>query len=292
MKTLNVIGCGRVGRTCGRLWAAAGVFSVQDVLTRSVATAADAVTFIGAGRAAPGLSAMRAAEVWMIATRDDAIAASCDALADSGLLRAGDIVFHLSGGTPSGALESAAARGAFAASVHPVKTFTDAAAAARSFAGTFCSAEGDARALAVLKPAFERIGARVFDIAPEFKAIYHSGGVFACNYLVALIEIALRCHEKAGIPREVSLAAIAPMVRETVDAVFARGPAAALTGPVSRGDVTTLGRHLAALAAWDGSIEALYRELGMVAAALAEEDHRAAPEALEKVRRLLGGAER
>lgn len=289
MKTLNIIGCGRVGRTCGRLWAAAGVFSIQDVITRSVATAADAVKFIGAGRAAPGLSAMRAAEVWMIATRDDAIAASCDALADSGLLRAGDIVFHLSGGTPSGALVSAAGRGAFVASVHPVKTFTDAAAAARTFTGTFCSAEGDARALAVLKPAFEKIGARVFDIAPEFKAIYHSGGVFACNYLVALIEIALRCHEKAGIPREVSLAAIAPMVRETIDAVFARGPAAALTGPVSRGDVTTLGRHLAALAAWDGSLAALYRQLGIVAVALAEEDRRAAPEALEKVRRLLGG---
>ena len=47
-------------------------------------------------------------------------------------------------------------QGALIASVHPIKTFTDAEAAVQTFPGTFCSAEGDAEALAVLRPAFER----------------------------------------------------------------------------------------------------------------------------------------
>ncbi len=274
MKTLNIIGSGRVGRACGRLWARARVFEIQDVLTRSRASAGEGVKFIGAGRAVGQLEEMRPADVWMIATRDDAIVPSCVTLAASGKIIPDDIVFHVSGATPSSDLAAVKEKGALVASVHPIKTFTDAEAAARTFRGTFCSAEGDSGALQVLKPAFEGIGATVFDIDAALKPVYHSGGVFACNYLVALIEAALRAHEKAGIPRSASLKALEPMVRETVDAIFDKGPAPALTGPISRGDVATVRRQYAKVRDWDPELGALYRGLGLIAVALAESDHR------------------
>jgi len=274
MKTLNIIGSGRVGRACGRLWAKARVFKVQDVLTRSRASAAAAVKFISAGHAAGHLDEMRPADVWMIATRDDAIVPSCVTLAASGKIVPGNIVFHVSGATPSSDLKPARERGALIASVHPIKTFTDARLAAQTFPGTYCGAEGDFEALKVLKPAFAKIGARVLDINPELKPIYHSGGVFACNYLVALIEAALRAHEKSGIPRVASLKALEPMVRETVDAIFDNGPEQALTGPISRGDVATVGRQLARVREWDAEMGELYRGLGLLAVALAEADKR------------------
>lgn len=271
---LNLIGSGRVGRACGRLWARERVFEIQDVLARSLAGAEEGVRFIGAGRAVGQVDEMRPAGVWMIATRDDAIVPSCTALAAAGRIVPGDIVFHVSGATPSSDLRAAEAKGARVASVHPIKTFTDAAQAARTFAGTYCAAEGHPEALAVLRPAFERIGASVFDIAPELKPVYHSGGVMACNYLVALIEVALRAHEKGGIPRRASLKALEPMVRETVDAIFDKGPAAALTGPISRGDVATVRRQAGRVRAWDPEIGALYRGLGLIAVDLAESDRR------------------
>jgi predicted short-subunit dehydrogenase-like oxidoreductase (DUF2520 family) len=274
VKTLNIIGSGRVGRACGRLWARAGVFDIQDVLTRSQESAAQGVKFIGAGQPVGQLSEMRGADVWMIATRDDAIVPSCATLAASGKITPDDIVFHVSGATPSSALAPAREQGARVASVHPIKTFTDAEAAVQSFPGTFCAAEGDAQALMVLKPAFEKIGAKVFDIAPQAKPVYHAGGVFACNYLVALIEAALRAHEKAGIPRAASLKALEPMVRETVDAIFDKGPAKALTGPISRGDAAAVRRQLAVVQDWDREMGALYRGLGMLAIVLAEGDGR------------------
>jgi predicted short-subunit dehydrogenase-like oxidoreductase (DUF2520 family) len=274
VKTLNIIGSGRVGRACGRLWARAGAFEIQDVLTRSRESAAQAVKFIGAGHAVGHLDEMRGADVWMIATRDDAIVPSCATLAASGKITPDDIVFHVSGATPSSDLAAAREQGARVASVHPIKTFTDAEAAVQSFPGTFCAAEGDAEALRVLKPAFDKIGAKVFDIASESKPVYHAGGVFACNYLVALIEAALRAHEKAGIPRAASLTALEPMVRETVDAIFDKGPAKALTGPISRGDAATVRRQLALVRSWDREMGELYRELGMLALALAESDGR------------------
>jgi len=274
VKTLNIIGSGRVGRACGRLWAKARAFEIQDVLTRSRASAAAAVKFIGAGRAAGNLDEMRPADVWMIATRDDAIVPSCVTLAGSGKIVPGNIVFHVSGATPSSDLNPARERGALIASVHPIKTFTDARLAAQTFPGTDCGAEGDRGALKVLKPAFTKIGARVLDINPELKPIYHAGGVFACNYLAALIEAALRAHQRAGIPRSASLKALEPLVRETVDAIFEQGPAKALTGPIARGDAATVRRQLARIREWDGEMGKLYRGLGLIAVALAESGRR------------------
>lgn len=254
------------------MWARARVFEIQDVLTRSRESAAEAVKFIGAGRAVAGLAEMCDSDVWMIATRDDAIVASCDTLAATGRITPDDIVFHVSGATPSSALKSAAARGALTASVHPIKTFPDAELAVQRFPGTFCGAEGHPDALRVLKPAFESIGATVIEIAPELKPIYHAAGVFSCNYLAALIEAALRAHEKAGIPRAASLKALEPLVRETVDAVFDKGPAQALTGPIARGDVATVKYQLGMVEGWDTGMGALYRGLGLIATELAQSD--------------------
>jgi predicted short-subunit dehydrogenase-like oxidoreductase (DUF2520 family) len=274
VKTLNIIGSGRVGRACGRMWARAKVFEIQDVLTRSQASAAEAVRFIGAGKAVAALGEMREAEVWMIATRDDAIVPSARTLAASGKVTPDDIVFHMSGATPSSDLAPVKENGALVASVHPIKTFTDAERAVKSFAGTYCAAEGDAGALAVLKPAFEKIGAQVFEVTAALKPVYHSGGVLACNYLVALIEGAVRAHEQAGLPRAASLKALEPMVRETVDAIFSTGTDKALTGPISRGDVATVKRQLAAVESWDPAMAALYRGLGRIAVDLARRDGR------------------
>jgi len=289
LKTLNIIGSGRVGRACGRLWTRTRVFEIQDVLTRSQQSAAEAVAFIGAGRAVESLAGMREADVWMIATRDDAIVASCDALAAAHKITPDDIVFHVSGATPSSALQSAAARGALTASVHPIKTFPDAELAVQRFPGTFCGAEGNPDALKVLKRAFEAIGATVFEIAARLKPVYHAGGVFSCNYLAALIETAVRAHEKAGIPRAASLKALEPLVRETVDAIFDKGPARALTGPIARGDVATVRRQLAMVEDWDAGVGSLYRGLGLIAVDLAESDGKIDARRVAELREVLTG---
>jgi predicted short-subunit dehydrogenase-like oxidoreductase (DUF2520 family) len=64
------------------------------------------------------------------------------------------------------------------------------------------------------------------------------------------------------------------MVRETVDAIFSKGPEKALTGPISRGDAGAVRRQLASVREWDPEMGELYRGLGLVAVALAESDKR------------------
>jgi predicted short-subunit dehydrogenase-like oxidoreductase (DUF2520 family) len=173
------------------------------------------------------------------------------------------------------------------ASVHPVKSLADPEAASRHFAGTWCGVEGDARALAVLRPAFAGIGARLFDVDARFKTIYHAASVIVCNNLIALMEAGLRAYEKGGLPREQALRVMEPLVRETVDNVFRLGPVQALTGPVARGDLTTVARQLDALSAWDSDVAAVYRDLGRFALALGRAQGEAPPEAMDALAALL-----
>ncbi len=258
--TLNLVGAGHVGRALGRLFAASGAFALQDVLTRSAAGAQEAVDFIGAGRACADVGGMRPAPVWMLAVGDDAIAPACAALAQAQSLE-GAVVFHCSGAKASSELAAARAAGAFVASVHPVRSFADPAAVAAGFAGTFCGIEGDVAALAVLEPAFTAIGARLVRIDPAAKTVYHAAAVFASNYLVTVVDAALRAYAAAGVPEEVARELARPLATEALANVFRIGPAAALSGPVARGDFATVARQQEAVTRWDAATGQLYEAL-------------------------------
>jgi len=257
---LNLVGAGHVGRTLGRLFAATGALAVQDVLTRSPDSAMEATAFIGAGRACDDVKQMRPARVWMLAVGDDAIAPACAALAGSQPL-AGSVVFHCSGAKASTELAAARAAGAFVASVHPVRSFADPDAVAGAFAGTWCGVEGDPEALAVLEPVFEAIGARLVRIDPAAKTVYHAAAVFASNYLVTVLDAALRAYAAAGVPESVARELARPLASEALANVFRIGPEAALSGPVARGDVATVARQQDAVTRWDPATGRLYEAL-------------------------------
>ncbi len=285
--TLNIIGPGRVGRTLGVLLQRANLCAMQDVLSAEVATAETAVAFIGAGHAVRKLSDLRTADVWLLTPPDAAIATVATALAATGRVRQNDIVFHCSGSQPSSLLAPLAATGAHIASVHPLKSFADPAAAIKSFAGTYCAAEGDAAALAVLTPWFEQLGAKVTVIDPAGKTLYHAASVLVCNDLTALMEAGLRAYAGAGLDRATAQAMMEPLVRETLDNIFALGTARALTGPVARGDADVLTRQLAALNQLDPRIAEAYRALNQIAVELAKAQGGASAVALQAVTQAL-----
>ncbi|MGV3654204.1 MAG: Rossmann-like and DUF2520 domain-containing protein [Noviherbaspirillum sp.] len=260
--TLTILGGGKVGKSLGRLWHMHGIFTIQDVLSRSMDHARQAVTFIGAGRAVTAISELRPADIVLVSTPDDRILACARELAESGLLSGRSIVFHCSGSLPSGALEAATLAGAAVASIHPVRSFADPEQVVRSFAQTWCGAEGDRRALDMLEPAFTALGGRIVPVDASNKLLYHSAAVFASNYLVTLLDVALQAYGKAGIPPDAARGMLEPLVRKTVDNVFLHGPEQALSGPIARGDRVTVARQYRAVNAWDPRFGALYRHLG------------------------------
>jgi predicted short-subunit dehydrogenase-like oxidoreductase (DUF2520 family) len=273
-----MVGAGRAARTLARLWREAGVFAIGAVSNRSLASAQAATTFIGSGVpsefGALDARASASAQVVMIGVTDSEIEGVAQQLATRwSVLEAGSapaVVFHLSGALPAQSLAGLRSVGAAVASLHPVTSFADPAALLVSFASTPCALEGDAAALAVLEPALARIGAKVFRIDGNSKLAYHAGAVFASNYLVCLLDAATQAYAQAGIDAVEALALARPLIRQTLENVFAHGSAAALSGPIARGDVELVLAQHAALAVRNQDLARLYQELGRHAARLAQ----------------------
>lgn len=269
LPTLSIIGPGRVGKAIGRLLHVAGGVRISEVLVRTPELVNATLAFIGAGSAVSHIGAMQPASIFLLAVPDDQIEACATQLAASGCVRSGTIVFHCSGARTSAVLASVSVLGAVLASVHPIRSFADPAQVAASFTGTCCGVEGDPAALATLIPLFEAAGARMIAIDPSQKTLYHAAAVFASNYLVTLVDVAMQCYGQAGVAPETALQMIAPLLRESAENVLRLGPAAALTGPIARGDVATVACQQQALLQWHPAHAALYRQLAEATTALA-----------------------
>jgi len=256
---IAIVGPGKVGTVLGVLAAGAGVH-VTAVGARRPGQARAAAERIGHNaRPCTPNEAAGAAALVLLTVSDTAIAMVCDALAQAGAFARGASVAHCSGALGSDVLASARERcGCWVASMHPLQTFATVDSAVEAFAGTCVFCEGDEQARALVGELVEAIGGRCVDIPSSGKALYHAGAATACNAFAALVDAALAMFEGAGIDRETALEAVGPIVRATADNIAAMGPARALTGPVARGDIQTLKRHVRALDRTDQDVRELY----------------------------------
>lgn len=289
MLKLNIIGCGHLGKSLAYLWHKRACFQIQQVMNRSVESATQATDFIGAGIPVSEVQSMQPADVYLITTPDNQIINACQSLVESSLLKPGDVVFHCSGALSSEVLSAVRQFGASVCSVHPVKSFADSINAAESFDGTYCGIEGDKKALDIIEPAMQAIGAKLFHVQAEFKIHYHAASVMVCNYLTSLIEVGIQTYQKAGMDTETAIEVMEPMVRGTLNNIFTLGTVNALTGPIARGDDVVLANQLAALSEWNPDYAQLYAQLGEVALQLSRLKGRASDEALERMGKILAG---
>ncbi len=267
---LNLIGCGRLGRSLLRLWRQAGVVTIGELLSRSPASAAAAAEFVGAGGVRQALDEMSPADLWLIATPDAAIAATAAELSRSGHVRPGDCVFHCSGACASDLLAPLAERGADIGSAHPVLSFASPQAVSAGFAGSHVGIEGRGRAPQRLHALFEAIGGRCFDVDPRHKMLYHAASVFASNFTVVLLDVALRAYRSAGLAEATARAVMAPLVEGAIGDALRLGPADALSGPAARGDSELVRRQNACVEAWSDDAGKAYEVLSRLATELAQ----------------------
>jgi predicted short-subunit dehydrogenase-like oxidoreductase (DUF2520 family) len=270
VKTINLLGAGRVGRTLATLWRQHGVFQIQDVLTSRMASAQDACNAIGAGTAVARPETMRPADVWMIAVPDIHIAKVAAMLVAARPASATPaIVFHCSGALNASALQPLASLGWGTASAHCILSFANVEAAAQQFAGTACALEGDVMACNALDLAFGAIGAQCFRVAGEDKVLYHAAAVFATNFLPVIQSVAEAAWTRSGVPERLLPQLRANLLRNAVDNITRLGPAGALTGPAARGDVAAIERQAAVVSAWDAPSGDAYQVLSTLALRLA-----------------------
>ncbi len=274
MKTLNIIGGGRVGRSLAKLWHDHGTFVIQDVLTRSAQSADEAVQFIGAGRAVTLMQEMRTADVWMLAVPDSHIKKVALGLSNTTVagvfIALNAIIFHCSGTLDSGLLAPLRDVGCRLASAHCILSFSAPATAVAQFAGTPCALEGDAVAKQTLQSAFEKIGANCFDLAPKDKVLYHAAAVFATNFLPVLQVVAADLWQSTGMPQAWIAPLNASLLQNAVQNIAKQGAAKALTGPAARGDTELVALQAKAVTAWNPQASAAYDALSQLAAQIAK----------------------
>jgi predicted short-subunit dehydrogenase-like oxidoreductase (DUF2520 family) len=274
LKTLNIIGAGRVGRSLAHLWHKQGVFAIQDVLTRSQASAAEAVKFIGAGHAVVHMSDIRTADVWMLAVPDGQINAVAHLIKNNDIagvfINNSAIVFHCSGALSSHELKPLQDAGWQASCAHCILSFSAPSSAVTQFSGTPCALEGDADATKTLKLAFEAIGANCFEIAGKDKILYHAAAVFATNFLPVLQVVAADLWLSSGVPEEMISPLNSSLLRKAVQNITAQGAAKALTGPAARGDSELVAFQGKAVGDWNEQAGLAYAALSQLASLIAK----------------------
>jgi predicted short-subunit dehydrogenase-like oxidoreductase (DUF2520 family) len=232
------------------------------------------------------VAAIRGAGLVLIATPDDTISEIAAGLRQDRSIEAYHIVLHLSGLLDRGALSALESTGAALGSFHPLQTVADPALAPDQLAGSYAGIEGDERALQAgdwLATTLRMIPVR---LPIQAKPLYHAGAVVAANYTVVLANTAERMARSAGLSWDTAGKLYLPLIRGTL-ANLQSGAAAALTGPVRRGDLATIKAHLDVLG---GEERRLYRILGLAALKVAREAG-LSPDRAQAVEDLLGGAE-
>lgn len=211
----------------------------------------ESVRLIGHGRAGSAIAARLAERGVDLRTADAELVLLC--VPDAAIVEvarqvpSGPWIAHVSGATPLSALDPHQRR----FSVHPLQTFTrdrgaeqlDGAYAAITFETDEARAQADWLA--------RTLGLRPFPLADADRALYHAGAAIASNFLVTLYRTAAELFEQAGAPPQ----GLVPLMQRTIENGFQ------LTGPIARGDRSTVDAHLAALRERAPEVERLYRAL-------------------------------
>lgn len=292
LPTLAIIGPGKVGTAIGILAARAG-YPVVALGGRHKESTIAAARRIGKDvRACDIMEAGQSAKIVFLCLSDDAIENVCRKLAKQNRFIKGAIVAHCSGVLSSDILSTARdCCKCSVASMHPLQTFPTIDAAIKMMSGTYCFYEGDEGAITVIENLAKNLGLRPIRIASKSKVLYHAAAVMACNYLVTLMDSAVQLAESADIDRITAWSALKPLVTATLNNISEMGTVNSLTGPIARGDVKTVRRHLQELASAHGHLTSIYRTMGLYTVEMAVKKGSITAEKAAEIRDLLAGAE-
>ncbi len=205
------------------------------------------------------------ADLVFITTPDDII----PSVASEVCWRAGQSVVHCSGAASTNILEPARKSGAHVGAFHPLQTFASLEQAIENIPGSTFAIEAEEPLLGILKSMAGALDGDCIELKVSDKVLYHAAAVIACSYMVTLVKLATDLWQTFNVPTHQATKALMPLLRGTLNNIDTVGIPQCLTGPIARGDVGTVKKHLDALEKTAPSLVSAYRELGLQAVPIA-----------------------
>ena len=249
-----IVGPGNLGTALAMSLQRAG-YAIESVISRARGTSlkkAQALARQVGARALVGLPSKVQAEIVWFCVPDGEIARAARDFA-TGIKWTGKIALHSSGALTSDELDALRRRGASVASVHPMMTFVR--GSRPSLAGVPFAVEGDAAAVRVARRIVNDLAGYSYAIRKQDKAAYHAWGAFASPLFTALLATAEQVAARAGVRQREARRRMIPILLQTLANYTLFGAAGAFSGPVVRGDVDTVRRHLLVLRKLPGARE-------------------------------------
>lgn len=284
---VGIVGAGRVGSVLGAALARAG-HRIAAVSAVSEASLERAAALLPGVPVKPVPEVIVGADLVLLAVPDDALADLVAGLAATNTFEAGQIVAHTSGRHGLAVLEPVRAAHALPIALHPAMTFTGTAMDLERLESCAFGVTAPEELRPVAEALVVEMGGDPVSIAEDRRILYHAALAHGANHLVTLIAEAMDLLTAAGVegPRHV----LGPLVHAALDNSLRMGDAA-LTGPVARGDVGTVGEHLKALESVSPQIRQTYLAIARATAVRALDSGRLPSSAAESLLDILANQE-
>jgi predicted short-subunit dehydrogenase-like oxidoreductase (DUF2520 family) len=269
--SLAIIGAGRAGSALAIAAHDAG-YRIAAVASRRGEIAARLADTVGARAVATPLAAVASADLTLLAVPDGAVTTVAAAIAGSGVALFGRGVVHLGARFGPGVIGSLRVTGAEVGVLHPLMALAGPDSASL-LDGAYFRIDAQGLLRERLEALVAALGARPLAIDPTSASLYHAAAVLAGNAPLALLAEATRLLESAGVSGADAHAALAALLEGAAHNARRTGPAAALTGPVARGDSAAIAAHLDALADHPEALD-LYLHLTRAMESLADTEPR------------------
>jgi len=252
---IGFIGAGRLGTALAWSFAAHGlrVVAVASMIPSDARRLAEPIA--GCTVMADGQRVVDDCDLVFVTTPDGAIA---DTTAQF-RWRPGMAAVHCSGVTEVAALDHAAGEGAMTGGFHPMQTFGDPAAAVASLPGCTITIEAQEPLNAALVAIALRLECRINRLPPGMRGRYHAAAGYTSQFINALFAEAATIWQSWGATEADAVRALLPLARGTLASIESAGLANGMPGPVSRGDVGSIEKHVAALEPLGPGVMEFYR---------------------------------
>lgn len=242
---IAIVGPGNLGTSLASSLKEAG-YTVDAIISRpekkSLARARKLASRIGA-RVFSSLDKVQSKIVWFCVP-DSEIAKVAASLAST-FQGKGRVALHSSGALASDELAALRKKGAVVASVHPLMTFVR--GSRPSLSGVSFAIEGNAAAVKISRRIVRDLGGHAYLIKKKQKAAYHAWGAFTSPLLTALLAMGEEVAVLAGVKRKAARKRAIPILQQTLANYASFGAPGAFSGPIVRGDVETVRKHLEVL---------------------------------------------